>query len=149
MDRRYVVEKRDPAKSVYVPVGTTADTATEFRVIRLVAGNEYVLRVSAENEVGVGEPAELSHGITAKSPYCEFNDFLPHIYICIVVVVVVIVVDVKKRFYVFFILVTFFTFFNVFNSSNVFYFRKNVGKVQSGKQIDKKHFQSNSNETDL
>jgi len=97
------VEKRDPAKSVYVPVGTTADTATEFRVIRLVAGNEYVLRVSAENEVGVGEPAELSHGITAKSPYCEFNDFLPHIYICIVVlVVVVIVVDVKKRFYVFF-----------------------------------------------
>jgi len=119
------VEKRDPAKSVYVPVGTTADTATEFRVIRLVAGNEYVLRVSAENEVGVGEPAELSHGITAKSPYCEFNDFLPHIYICIVVVVVVvIVVDVKKRFYVFFILVTFFTFFVVFNSSNVFLFKK-------------------------
>jgi len=68
---RYVVEKRDPAKSTYIAVGTTSDSGLEFRVIRLVAGNEYVLRVSAENEVGVGEPAELSHGITAKSPYCE------------------------------------------------------------------------------
>ena len=26
---------------------------------------------------------------------------------------------------------------------------KNVGKVQSGKQINKKHFQNNSNEIDL
>ena len=68
---RYIVEKRDPAKSTYIPVGTTADTCYEFRVIRLVAGNEYVLRVSAENEVGVGDPAELSHGITAKSPYSK------------------------------------------------------------------------------
>ena len=66
---RYIVEKRDPAKSTYIPVGTTSDHCCEFRVIRLVAGNEYVLRVSAENEVGVGEPAELSQGITAKSPY--------------------------------------------------------------------------------
>ena len=55
----------------------------------------------------------------------------------------------KNVLYVFFILVTFFTFFNVFfNFRNVFYL-KNVGKVQSGKQINKKHFQNNSNETDL
>ena len=53
----------------------------------------------------------------------------------------------KKRFYVFFyILVTFFTFFYF---PNFFYFFKNVGKVQSGKQINKKHFQNNSNEIDL
>ena len=31
---------------------------------------------------------------------------------------------------------------------NVFYL-KNVAKVQSGKQINKKHFQNNSNEIDL
>jgi len=38
--------------------------------------------------------------------------------------------------------------FNVyFYFPNVFYL-KNVGKVQSGKQINKKHFQNNSNETD-
>ena len=41
---------------------------------------------------------------------------------------------------------TFFTFFFYF--PNVFYL-KNVGKVQSGKQMNKKHFQTNSNEVDL
>jgi len=39
--------------------------------------------------------------------------------------------------------------FNVFfNFPNVFLL-KNVGKVHSGKQINKKHFQNNSNEIDL
>jgi len=51
----------------------------------------------------------------------------------------------KKRFYVFLILVTFLRFFYF---PNVFYFKK-VGNVQSGKQINKKHFQNNSNEIDL
>ena len=46
-------------------------------------------------------------------------------------------------FYVFFILVTFFLFFERF------LFLKNIGKVQSGKQINKKHFQNNSNEINL
>jgi len=55
----------------------------------------------------------------------------------------------KKRFYVFFTLVTFFTFLTFFYFSNVFLFLKNVGKVQSGRQINKKHFQNNSNEIDL
>jgi len=72
---RYIIEKRDPAKSTYIPIGTTTDNVCEFRVIRLVAGNEYVLRVSAENEVGVGDPAELSQGITAKSPYSKSTNF--------------------------------------------------------------------------
>ena len=58
-------------------------------------------------------------------------------------------IDVKKSFFnVFFILVTFFYVFNVFYFPNVFCL-KNVGKVQSGKQINKKHFQNNSNEIDL
>ena len=38
----------------------------------------------------------------------------------------------------------FFTFLKRF-----LFFRKNVGKVQRGKQINKKHFQNNSNEMDL
>jgi len=60
-------------------------------------------------------------------------------------------INVKKRFLCFFfILDTFFTFFNVFLfSKRYFYFKKNVGKVQSGKQINKKHFQNNSNEIDV
>jgi len=56
--------------------------------------------------------------------------------------------DVKNRFYVFWSR-TFFTFFNVFSYSKRFLFKKNVGKVQSGKQINKKHFQNNINEIDL
>ena len=40
-----------------------------------------------------------------------------------------------------------FTFF--FNFPNVFFIFQNVGKVQSGKQINKKHFQNNSNEIDV
>jgi len=52
-------------------------------------------------------------------------------------------IDVKKHFYVFFIFVTFFylTFyiFNVFLIFQTFFlFLENVGKVQSGKQINKK-----------
>jgi len=54
----------------------------------------------------------------------------------------------KKRIYVFFILVTFFYVCNVFYFPKVFIF-KNVGKVQSGKQIHEKHFQNNSKETDV
>jgi len=46
-------------------------------------------------------------------------------------------IDIKKRFF------TFFLFFKRF-----FYFKK-VGKVQGGKQINKKHFQNNSNEIEL
>ena len=53
--------------------------------------------------------------------------------------------DVKNVLFVLFlILVTFFLFFRRF-----FILKKNVGKVQSGKQINKKHFQNNSNEIDL
>jgi len=41
------------------------------------------------------------------------------------------------------------TFLRFFYFGHVFLFLTNVGKVQSGKQIKKKHFQNNSNETDL
>jgi len=50
------------------------------------------------------------------------------------------IIDVKKNF------LTFLTFFLIFQTFFIF---KNVGKVQSGKQINKKHFQNNSNEIDL
>ena len=43
----------------------------------------------------------------------------------------------------------FFYVFNVFYFPDVFFIFKKVGKVQSGKQINKKYFQNNSNEIDL
>jgi len=51
----------------------------------------------------------------------------------------------KKNFFyfghVFYVLNVF-----LFSELFVFFYLKNVGKVQSGKQINKKHFQNNSNE---
>jgi len=62
---------------------------------------------------------------------------------------VIIIIDVKTFLRFFVILVTFLTFLNVFLIFQTFFIFKNVGKVQSGKQINKKHFQNSSNETDL
>ena len=58
------------------------------------------------------------------------------------------VVDVKKRFFLFCPRFLRFWRFVLF-SKRFFLFLENVGKVQSGKQIDNKHFQNNSNEIDL
>jgi len=54
----------------------------------------------------------------------------------------------KKSFNVFFILVTFLRFLTFFIFQRFLFFL-NVGKVQSGKQINKKPFQNNSNQIDL
>jgi len=49
-------------------------------------------------------------------------------------------VDVKQRFLRFFVLVTY-TFLTFFIFQTFFlFFKENVGKIQSGKQINKKHF---------
>jgi len=55
-------------------------------------------------------------------------------------------IDVKNVFLRFLFWLRLFYFFDVFLFSKRFLFLKNVGKVQSGKQISKKHFQNNSNE---
>jgi len=51
-------------------------------------------------------------------------------------------IDVKKNV---FILVTFLRFLTFFLFFKRFSFKKNVGKVQSGNQINKKYVQYNSN----
>jgi len=60
-------------------------------------------------------------------------------------------IDVKTFFYVFIILVKFFYVFQrfVLLSKRFYIFQKNVGTVQSGKQINNWHFQNNSNGIDL
>jgi len=55
-------------------------------------------------------------------------------------------IDVKNVFCVFLFWSRFLCFLTFFYIPNVFFIFKNVGKVQSGKQINKKHFQNNSNE---
>jgi len=46
-----------------------------------------------------------------------------------------------KNVFYFFLFWSLFYVFNFFYIPNVFFILKNVGKVQSGKQINKKHFQ--------
>ena len=58
-------------------------------------------------------------------------------------------IDAKTFFYVLFILVTFLRFLTFFSQTFVVFFIKNFSKIHSGKQINKKHFQNNSNKIDL
>ncbi|RUS90387.1 hypothetical protein EGW08_001882, partial [Elysia chlorotica] len=65
----YVVEKREANKNTWMPVTTTDGTTTAFSAQKLLEGKEYFFRVSAQNDVGTGEPTELKEGIVAKSPF--------------------------------------------------------------------------------
>jgi hypothetical protein len=77
----YRVEKRDPKRKMYTQVGETDNC--EFKVTRLFEGNEYVFQVTAENDIGIGEAAELSQGITPQSPYGR-GDSLAEIFLAII-----------------------------------------------------------------
>jgi len=55
----------------------------------------------------------------------------------------------EKTIFTFFYFGHVFTFLTFFIFQTFFLILKNVGKVQSGKQISKKHFQNKSNEIDL
>ncbi|GFO38541.1 titin, partial [Plakobranchus ocellatus] len=65
----YIVEKREANKNTWMPVTTTDGTTTTFSAQKLSEGKEYFFRVSAQNDFGAGEPAELKEGIVAKSPF--------------------------------------------------------------------------------
>lgn len=67
----YVIEKRDTKRNTWSHVATIDSANCTHSVQKLLEGNEYFFRVSAENEVGVGEPAELFEGTIAKSPYSK------------------------------------------------------------------------------
>ena len=54
----YIVEKRAVASGDWSKAATVEPSVTLFTVDNLREGGEYLFRVSAENEVGAGEPAE-------------------------------------------------------------------------------------------
>ena len=67
--RNYVIEKRDERRKMWQACGNTHER--EIVIERLVEGNQYNFRVSAENAVGVGEPRELAEPVTCKSQFGE------------------------------------------------------------------------------
>lgn len=65
----YILEKRELGAKRWSRV--TRDPlypATQYRVQDLVEGCEYEFRVTAENEIGIGDPSEPSKPILAKDP---------------------------------------------------------------------------------
>ena len=65
--KTYHVEKRDAATTRWTTAGST--DGLSLKVGKLYEGNEYLFRVAAENEIGVGEPAQLSKAVKAKLPF--------------------------------------------------------------------------------
>jgi len=65
----YVVEKRDVEKKTWQEVGKPTELTTH--VTDLHDQHQYVFRVSAANEYGVSDPAELAEPVTAKNPFSK------------------------------------------------------------------------------
>lgn len=65
----YIIEKRDAKRNTWTKVEKVPGKTTTFAVQKLLEGNEYYFRVSAENEIGQGDMAELEAPIMAKSQF--------------------------------------------------------------------------------
>lgn len=65
----YTVEKRDAKRNTWAQVANIDSETTTYAVQKLIEGNEYFFRVSAKNDMGTGESAEIDRGTVAKCPY--------------------------------------------------------------------------------
>lgn len=68
----YIVERRDVNSTHWITISTTCKD-TNFSVQGLTEGNEYIFRVMAVNENGMGPPLEGLNPVKAKSPYGRYN----------------------------------------------------------------------------
>ena len=70
---QYVVEKLDATRpgASWVVAGTVEASVLSYKVSKLFQGNAYLLRVAAENRVGMSEPLELESPVIAKLPFGE------------------------------------------------------------------------------
>merc|ERR1712178_390684 len=63
----YVIEKRETSHLSWILVDSNC-TQTSMKVNKLLAGNEYVFRVPAENKIGLGDVVESVETL-AKNPW--------------------------------------------------------------------------------
>ena len=71
---QYIIEKRDVTRAaaaggMWMVCGTVAASELSVRVGKLLQGNSYLFRVSAENRVGPGPPTELPQPVVARLPF--------------------------------------------------------------------------------
>ena len=69
---QYIVEKRDvtrAAGAMWVVCGTVSASELSVRVGKLLQGNSYLFRVSAENRVGPGPHTEIPEPVIARLPF--------------------------------------------------------------------------------
>ena len=67
----YILEKKDAKKTSWTSAGKAKPDLLTSTITKLIEGNEYYIRVSAENEIGVSEPVQTKDPVKAKSPYGE------------------------------------------------------------------------------
>ena len=67
----YIIEKKDVSRRSWQDGGKC--TEMHFTVPKLIEGNQYLFRVSAENQYGVSDPVELAEPVTAKNAYGELQ----------------------------------------------------------------------------
>ncbi|UJR23285.1 hypothetical protein I4U23_026301 [Adineta vaga] len=65
----YIVEKREANKSLWTKVASTRPTNPTYTCTGLLDQTSYEFRVFAENDIGISEPLELEHAVTAKLPF--------------------------------------------------------------------------------
>lgn len=65
----YIIEKRDAKRNVWTKVDKVTGSTNTYAVQKLLEGNEYYFRVAAENDIGLGDSAELEAPIQAKCPF--------------------------------------------------------------------------------
>uniref|UniRef100_A0A8C7ZRA3 Titin n=1 Tax=Oryzias sinensis TaxID=183150 RepID=A0A8C7ZRA3_9TELE len=63
----YVIEKRESSRLVWTTV-VSGLLVTQYKVTKLLKGNEYIFRIMASNKYGLGEPLE-SEPTIADNPY--------------------------------------------------------------------------------
>lgn len=69
----YIIEKQDTKRGTWSAADKAKPGATQHTIGKLVEGNEYMFRISAENEVGVSSAAEIKAPVIAKSPHGQWR----------------------------------------------------------------------------
>jgi len=71
----FLVERKDVTKTSFVSAGRCDAGTFQFRVTKLIEGNEYEFQVAVENEIGQSDWASLDKPVKAKLGFGEFLVF--------------------------------------------------------------------------